>query len=445
MATLDGSILNVGLPTISTDLGCPVDVVAWVVLSYSLTLISLLLVFGVWSGVKGYSFAYKLGYSLFIIGSAVCASAANIYILVVGRVVQASGSAMFAAVGPGMVTQVFPASERGKGIGMMVMMVSAGFMVGAPLGGLILDFWPWQALFMINVPIGLIGLLMTRAYFKSVPPTAPDARLPLKGAVAASLGLLSGTLCLSLINDFPLTDYRVWGLVLVSGLCLLAFLKFESDPDTALIGLDIFKNWQFTSSIGAMLMMFMANSGVLILVPFYLERIKNFEPKQVGFYLIILPVLMFIFSPLSGRLSDRIGYRFLTVLGVMIVMSGLYLLTDLSAQTTNNHIVLSLVVLGAGIGIFNTPNSSALMGSVRSDQRAVTSSILATTRNIGMSTGVALSTALFAYFQMKNSELGSPTEAFVGSYRNVISVSIVIAAGSLMFSVLRGRRAIRDD
>lgn len=444
MATLDGSILNVALPTISNDLGHPVDIVAWVVLAYSLTLISLLLVFGAWSGGKGYAFAYRFGYSLFIAGSTVCAFSGNLHVLIVGRVVQAAGSAMFAAVGPGMVTQVFPASERGKGIGMMVMMVSAGFMVGPPLGGLILDVWPWQAIFMINIPIGIIGLLMTQMFFRSIPPVAPGTKLRLKGAVSVSVCLLTGTFCLSLINDYPLTDYRILGLAAISGLSLLAFLKYESRKETALIGLDIFKNWQFTSSIGAMLFMFMATSGVLILIPFYLEQIRHFEPKQVGVFLIILPVLMFIFAPLSGRLSDRIGYRFLTSLGVVILMMGLYLLGNLRVESTDLYIAMSLVAVGAGVGVFNTPNSSALMGSVRIDQRAVTSSILATTRNIGMSIGVALTTALFTYFQVRNTGQGSADAVFVSSYQSVIYVSILIALGSLVFSLVRGAKATED-
>jgi EmrB/QacA subfamily drug resistance transporter len=441
MATLDGSILNVALPTISRDLGHPVDVVAWVVLAYSLTLISLLLVFGAWSGTRGYAFAYRFGYVLFIVGSAICSFSGTLYVLIFGRVVQAAGSAMFAAVGPGMVTQVFPASERGKGIGMMVMMVSAGFMVGPPLGGLILDIWPWQAIFMINIPLAFIGLLMTQMYFKSIPPTAPGSKIRLKGAVSVSVGLLTGTFCLSLINDYPLTDFRILGLAAVSGLSMLSFLKYEARKETALIGLDIFKNWQFTSSIGAMLFMFMSTAGVLILVPFYLEQIKHFEPKQVGLFLIIIPVLMFIFAPISGRLSDRIGYRLLTGLGVIILMLGLYMLGHLGVETTNLYIVWSLIVLGAGVGVFNTPNSSALMGSVRDDQRAVTSSILATTRNIGMSIGVALSTVLFTYFQSGYVGSGSTDEGFVSSYHAVIYVSMVIALGSLVFSVLRGGKA----
>ncbi len=437
MATLDGSILNVALPTISRDLGIGVDTVAWVVLSYSLTLISLMMVFGAWSGSKGYSFSYRFGYSFFIIGSTICVFSGDIYLLVLGRIVQAIGTAMFAAVGPGMVTQVFPASERGKGIGMMVMMVSAGFMVGPPLGGFMLDIWPWTSIFVINIPIGLFGLIMTYRYFRSVPPSAPGGDLKLKGAVAVSLGLVAGTFCLTLINDYSLADYRIWGLAVVSVLALLAFLKYEARKETAMIGLDIFKNQRFTTSLGAMLFMFMGMSGVLILVPFYLEQIKHFEPKQVGMYLIILPILMFIFAPLSGRLSDKIGSRFLTTLGISVLMGGLFLLSRLEVSSSNMYIAVCLVVVGTGVGVFNTPNSSALMGSVRPDQRAVTSSILGTTRNIGMSIGVALSTALFTFHQLANVGLGSDGEIFIISYRTVIYVSIFIVVGSLLCSLFR--------
>jgi EmrB/QacA subfamily drug resistance transporter len=440
MATLDGSILNVALPTISRDLGIGVDIVAWVILSYSLTLISLMLIFGAWAGRRGYSFAYRFGYVLFIIGSAVCALSGNIYILIVGRVVQAVGTAMFAAIGPGMVTQVFPASERGKGIGMMVMMVSAGFMVGPPLGGLLLGIWRWPIIFLINIPIGLVGLLMTYRYFRTVPPTAPKAEVKLKGAVSISLSLVAATFSLSLINDYPIGDYHIWGLAVISLLAMAAFVKFETRPETAMLGLDIFFNRQFTASIGAMLFMFASLAGVLVLIPFYLEQVKHFEPKQVGLFLVILPILMFIFAPLSGRLSDHIGYRLLTSLGVLTLIGGLFLLSNLGVQTENTRIAISLVVVGAGTGIFNTPNSSALMGSVNMSQRAVTSSILATTRNIGMSIGVALSTALFTYLQMQGADSANSREVFVSSYHTVIYVSMAIAVGSLLFCLSRESR-----
>ena len=125
MGTLDGSILNVALPTIARELETSIDIVAWVALAYTLTLVSLLMIFGAWTEKKGYSFAYKFGYIFFISGSVLAVFSTNIYMLISARVIQAVGASMFQAVGTGMVTTVFPGKERGKGIGMMVMMVSA--------------------------------------------------------------------------------------------------------------------------------------------------------------------------------------------------------------------------------------------------------------------------------------------------------------------------------
>ena len=142
MGTLDGSILNVALPTIAADLDCRIDQVAWVVMAYSATLVALMIVFGAWAQRRGYPFAYKFGYTAFVLGSLICVLSSDINMLIAGRVVQGIGAAMFQAVGIGLVTEIFPPEERGKGIGTMVMMVSAGLMSGPPIGGFLLEYFP---------------------------------------------------------------------------------------------------------------------------------------------------------------------------------------------------------------------------------------------------------------------------------------------------------------
>jgi EmrB/QacA subfamily drug resistance transporter len=437
MGTLDGSIVNVALPTMADDLHCTVDVVAWIVLAYSLTLISLLLVFGAWTERKGYDFAFKFGYCFFITGSFLCVTSWSIYSIIFGRIVQAIGASMFQAVSTGLVTEVFPSNERGKGIGMMVMIVSAGLMAGPSLGGFLLQFFPWQALFVINIPIGLFGLGLTFRYLRLLPPRVVHRKMRLLGALAISVALLSGTFGLSLIANYPLSDIRVWGLGAISLVAFLTFFRFESIPEKALIGLEMFRNRQFTSALAAAILMFISMAGVMILIPFYLERVKQFEPQTVGLYLIIYPVLMFIFAPQAGRLSDKIGSRILTSFGLMTLVCGLYLFSRIGADTANSYLILSIVVMGSGVAIFNTPNSSALMGSVNESQRAITSGILSTSRNIGMSTGVALGTALFAYFQTRYASLGDASQVFITSYHKVIYTAIVIALLGLPFCLSR--------
>ena len=445
MATLDGSIVNVALPTISTALSVPVDIVAWVAMAYSLTLISLMLIFGAWVKNRGYFFGYRFGYAFFLTGSIMCTFSHSIWLLVAARIIQAIGTAMFASIGPGMVTTVFGDKERGKGIGMMVMMVAGGFMVGPPLGGFLLGFFNWQAIFVINIPIGIIGMLMTYRYIKLIPHKRLSEKLHIQSAIAISVGLVLLTICMSLINDYPVSDFRVWGFLIPIVLCLIFFIKYERNPVTAMIGLDIFKNKQFTGSIVAMLFMFIALSGISILIPFYLEHIKGYVPNQVGLFLIILPIMMFIFAPLSGRLSDKIGFRILTVSGLVFLMTGLYLISYYNSATSPYYIIASFVVLGFGLGIFNTPNSSALMGSVGEEHRAVTSSILGTTRNIGMSLGVALMTTLFAYFQNQNSSLGDEKMIFIASFKPVVYLAIGIASLSLIASIFRDNKLKEKD
>ncbi|MCM2271841.1 MAG: MFS transporter [candidate division Zixibacteria bacterium] len=442
MATFDGSILNVALPTITADFETTVSMVAWTVLSYSLTLISLMLIFGAWTEQKGYTFAYKFGYYFFIVGSLLCAVSFSIHMLIFARVVQAIGTAMFAAIGPGMVSKVFPPNERGKGLGLHVMMVAGGFMIGPPVGGLLLTWFSWHWIFLINIPIGIFGLSLVYRYFRILPPHVATRKLHLPGALAISLSLVSGVFMLTLLKDYAVTDIRIWGLTIVSILSFVAWLRAESKPETALIGLEIFKrNRTFTYSLLSASAHFMGTSGVFVLIPFYLENIRGFEPKQVGLFLIILPILMFVLSPLSGKLSDKIGFRYLTVGGMLVTALGLWLLSGLQPDSGTLFIVSSLVVIGLGIGFFGTPNSSAMMGAVTDNQRATASGILATNRNIGMSVGIALSTSLFTYLQKEYAGLGGEKAIFVASYRPVIFVGLALCLVGAVFCLYRGERA----
>lgn len=440
MATLDGSIVNVALPTMATEFGVPVNQVAWVVLSYALTLVSLMMVFGAWAARRGYGFAYKFGYIFFILGSVLCSISSSLWMLLAGRVIQAIGAAMFQAVGPGMVTTIFPENERGKGIGLMVMMVSAGLMTGPPLGGLLLSWWSWHSIFIINIPIGFIGLGLTLKYFRHLPQRSSARKMPLLGTLAISVTLLTGMAAVSLVGDLSFSDPRILGLIAVALLSLAVFIRSESRPEKALVGFDLLKNNQFTGALGAMVTMFISMSGVLILVPFYLERIKHYEPKSVGLFLMVLPISMFILAPLSGRLSDKIGYRALTSLGMASLMFGLFMLGRIEVTSSSNYLLLALAAIGSGVGIFSTPNSSALMGAVGRDQRSVVSGIMGTTRNIGMSFGIALSVALFAWFESGFITVMDKPEAFVAAFHRVAWVAIAVAAMGIFLCLLRKNR-----
>ncbi|MFH1688517.1 MAG: MFS transporter [bacterium] len=440
IGTLEGSILNVALPTIAGDLGAEVDEVAWVVLAYSVTLVSLMTVFGAWAARRGYGFAYRFGYLFFLVGTTTCALSGDLHVLIAGRVVQAVGAAMFQAIGMGLLTSVFPANQRGKAIGLMAMVVAVGLTSGPPLGGLILSTWPWHAIFVVTIPVGIIGLLLSTAVFRGFVSPISHKPLNIGTAAALSVALLSAMLWLSFFEDFPFLDLRMLGLAVVGVIAAILFIRLELNPERSLIGLELFMNRQFSISVAAMFLMFASMAGALILIPFYLQDIRGLEPKTIGLYLIVLPLTMAMFAPLSGRISDRIGYRFLTSLGLAMFALGMYLLLQLEPSTGSWHLIVSLIVIGSGVGIFNSPNSSAMMGSVTAKQRPISSGILSTTRVLGMASGIAVSTAVFSYYKHRFAGLGGEDVVFVEAMHRVIWISIVMTVTGMLICSFRKNR-----
>lgn len=444
MGTLDGSIMNVALPSIADDLHCPVNVVAWVVMAYAVTLVALMMIFGALAQRRGYPFIYKSGYALFVTGSLACVLSGSIEALIVSRVIQATGAAMFQAVGVGLISEVFPPEERGKGIGLSVMMVSAGLMAGPPIGGFLLEYFPWHAIFVINLPIGLTALGLCFTFFRGFPKPTGTAPIRLAGAAALSIGLLCAMLGLSFMDEYPLVDPRVGGLWLASVAAMTVFFRLELRPEKSLIGLDIFRIRDFAPRLLAMFMMFAALSGALILVPFFLQDVRGLSPKEVGLYLTLLPITMFVAAPLAGRISDRIGYRLLTFGGMILFAVGLAMFRGFDETATSHYIASSLALLGFGVGIFNTPNSSAVMGLVNPQQRATASGIISTLRNLGMAVGIAVSTGLFAYLRGRLTGM-TDDETFIAAFHQVVFIPIGLALVAALLSVTRRNRPSRTN
>ena len=281
---------------------------------------------------------------------------------------------------------------------------------------------------------------MTQRYFGFLKQKRQAGKMKLASTICSSSGLVLGVFTLSMVNQYDWTDIHIWGLGLLSISLLIAFAVLETRPKWAFIGIEVLSSRWFSTSLAAQLVHFAGLSGVLVLMPFYLERVKGLEPLQVSFYLLILPIMMFLVAPLSGFLSDRIGFRLLTSGGLAILAIGLYLLTGLTPDTSGSQIATFLVVTGFGVGLFTTPNQSALMGSIGQDRRAKASGILATNRNIGMSVGVALATSLFARLQQVNEGLGDEATIFVSSMVPVIWVAFAFVLIGIIFCLLRGDR-----
>ncbi|SYZ74055.1 putative Uncharacterized transporter YebQ [Candidatus Zixiibacteriota bacterium] len=440
LGTLDSSIVNVSLPTISREMGASMDTVGWVIIAYAISIISLLMVFGVISEKKGYQKSYYYGFLLFILGSALCGLSFNIYFLIAMRALQGIGAALLVSVGPAMITKTFPESERGRGLASIAMVVATGLMLGPPLGGFIVGGLGWRWVFFVNLPLGLLGIYLTFRFIRDFPVADPDRKIHLPGAGSLSFGFLTLMLAFSFYGRHIITPAIIAAGLAVAGISFALFFYFEYNPQTRLIGLDLFKNKIFSFSLLALFMVFIGLSAVSVILPFYLEQIKKFEPEEVGLILMVIPICGFITAPLAGYLADKFQARIISTTGIVILLAGVWMVRFLDASSGLDSIIFSLAFIGLGMGVFGTPNTSSIMGSVRKLQLGSASGILSTTRSLSMAFGVGLSMALLNYYQNLFLRADSDIDlAFIYGFKmDFAFVAAVVLIGAIA-SLLRGK------
>jgi EmrB/QacA subfamily drug resistance transporter len=390
LGTIDGSIVNVALPTLVRAFDTEFAVVQWVVLAYLLTVTTLMLSVGRLGDMIGKKPLYAAGYVIFTLGSALCGLSPSVYWLIGFRVAQAVGAAMMMALGTAIVTEAFPPSERGKALGITGSMVSIGIVVGPVLGGLLIGALSWRWIFFVNLPIGMVGTWMVIRFVPAFK-HAGGQRFDLAGALALFAGLMALLLALTLGQQVGFTELSVLALFATSLICLAIFIAIERKVRFPMIDLGLFRNRLFSINLVTAFMVFISLSGTTILMPFYLENVLGYDTGSVGFLLAIVPIAVGVTAPLSGTLSDRLGTRPITVLGL-----GFVAVSTLSLGTTTLGYLLRFLPIGIGIGAFQSPNNSAVMGAVPRERLGIASGLLAITRTLGQSAGIAALGALWA-------------------------------------------------
>jgi EmrB/QacA subfamily drug resistance transporter len=451
LATIDSSIVNIALPTLVREFDSNFAAVEWVVLAYLLTLATLILTVGRLADMKGKKPIYVTGFIIFTIGSTLCGLANTITWLIIFRVLQAIGATMILALGMAIVTESFPPTERGKALGVSGSFVSIGIVIGPTLGGLIIDLLSWNWIFFVNIPVGLTGILMVLKYIPNIKPEGGQ-KFDITGAGTLLISLLSFLIALTFGQQTGFLDFRVFGLLLVSILFLIIFVLIELRIEQPMIDLRLFKNKFFSISLVTGFLIFFSIAATLILMPFYLENSLGYETRQVGLLLAVVPVVMGITSPISGTLSDRFGTRSIAVLGLVTLLIGYFSLSQLSLETSTLEYVIRYVPIGLGMGIFQSPNNSTIMGSAPKGRLGIVSGMLAINRTIGQTTGIAILGAFWASrvtLYNQGSVLVSATEADpiyqVRGLNNtflLISLIILIALGVSIWGLLIERKKV---
>lgn len=395
LGTLNGSIVNIALPTLVREFNTNFQAVQWVVLGFLLTTAALLLPMGKLGDTVGKKPVYVAGLVIFTISSALCGLAPTLGWLIGFRVLQAVGAAMTQALGLAIATEAFPAEERGLAVGYAGGLVSLGVVTGPTLGGFIIDAVSWPWIFLINVPIGIIGLFLVLRF---VPNLQPSSREPFDflGAGLLLIGLVLVLLSLTQGQSVGFQAAQVWYLLGSGLVMLLLFVLVELRLSHAMVNLRLFRNRLFTISLLCGLFVFTFLGGVLLLLPFYLEDMLGYSTQQSGLLIGLVPIILGILAPIAGALSDRMGTSPITVMGLVVIVLGYALMSQLSLETTTLTFVLLVLPFAAGLGIFQSPNNSAVLGSVERSSLGVASGMLAITRTLGTTIGTALLGTIWA-------------------------------------------------
>lgn len=438
MSTLDASIVNVSLPTIMNALHTNLAVVQWVVSIYLLVVTGLLLSLGRLADLVGRKPIYIAGFVVFTLGSVLCGLSRHACLLIAFRGLQAVGAAMIMANGPAIITHVFPGTERGKAMGMIGMVVATGLMVGPALGGMLIASSGWPLIFFINLPIGIFGIWTAQTILRREERKRERQDFDIPGAILLLVSLLSLTLALS---QGPGTGWKsplIIGLFAGFAVSGIGFVMRERAFPHPVIDLGLFRNRLFAAASVSAFINYVANFAVMFLMPFYLTAVLRYAPERMGLTLTAVPITVAIVAPLSGALSDKIGSRILGSIGLGIASIGLLLIGGLGASPAHLHVICALAVVGFGTAVFQSPNSSAIMGCVPPTMLGVASGTLATMRNLGMITGVALTSAVYSSRLNSYSLTFSTRMATVHAFRDAFIIAAAICALGILTSAARG-------
>ena len=395
LASFDGGVVRVALPALVTEFDVDFALVQWVVLSFSLTQTAIMLGVGRLGDMVGKKPIFLSGTIAFAVASVLAGLAPTIQFLLFFRVLQAIGGAFATALSMGLVTETFPASERGKALGLFSATVSVGGIAGPILGGLLLEYLSWRWIFFVGPPIGSISFLLAWRYLPNYSPGARQ-RFDWTGFVTFFAFLLALMLYLTVGERSGYLSPAMLGLLAFSLLALVLFIRTELAKNPPLLDLALFRNLSFSLNLSMRLISFIVVGGVSLLFPFYLRNLLQLEPAVVGLLLTTTMVFFGLVSPIAGTLSDRFGYRLIAAVGLVILAFGCYTVSTLSAETSVLGFVLRVLPLGLGMGVFQSPNNSAVMGSVPREKLGVVSGINVIGRTLGNTAGVAALGALWA-------------------------------------------------
>lgn len=443
MAALDGSIITVALPTIDHEFNVNISESAWVALAYLLTLTALLAMFGRLADIVGRRPLYTIGFTIFIIGSALCGASPNLALLIGFRVLQGIGATMLQANSVAIVTAAVPEKVRGKAIGIQGSALAVGLSLGPAIGGILIGIFGWRSIFYVNVPVGIIGTLLA---FMILPrdliqkKSGVTTSFDFVGAFLLAVSLIAFLLGLNQGNDDGWTSPLIIGCFLIAAVFATLFVFQEKRHQSPLIDFTLFTIEQLTWGNITGSLSYGVMYGVLYIVPYFFENVLHKPTSSSGILTTPLPIGMMLIAPVAGKIADKLGSKIPTVAGMTIATVGTLSLVFVHAVTNLIYMIIALFFIGLGMGIFTPPNNSSVMGSTPRDQLGVSSGMLNMSRSLGQSIGIAYAFAIFQgvimtyHFTPENAPVGPLIIGFRWTFIGVSVFGIV----AVLISLFRG-------
>ena len=433
--TFMGSSINIALPSIGREFDLDAVMLGWIATSYLLAAAIFLVPFGRIADIHGRKKVFIYGIVIFTFSSLLSAFSPSAVILILLRVLQGFGGAMIYCTGIAMIASVFSPGERGKALGISVAATYMGLSLGPVLGGLLTQHSGWRSIFLAVVPLGLAVIVAVLWKMKGDWVEARGEKFDLAGSVVLSLALVAMMYGLSLLPAVP----GVW-LIVTGILGIAAFVWWEMRVESPVLNVGLFRdNAVFAFSNLTALLHYSATFAVIFFLSLYLQYIKGLSPAYAGLVLISQPVVMAIFSPVAGRLSDRVEPRWVASGGMALTAIGLGLLHFLKAETPLEFIIAVLSLIGFGAALFSSPNTNAVMSSVDTRFYGVASATMATLRQVGHMTSMGIAMLLLSLYMGKAQITPEYYQLFLGSMKTAFLIFAALCFAGIFTSLARGK------
>ena len=393
MSVMNGSTLTIALPVMMKDLHIGMGTVTWILMEYLLVLTILVPTIGRIADIAGRKNLYVSGFALFTISSLLCGLSHSGAQLLIFRFIQAVGGALMLANSTTIVADAFPKKELGKALGINSMIISIANVIGPILGGFLVSIG-WRSIFYINLPIGIIGTLWSLLQLKELEKLPEKQKFDWPGTILFTSGMFLLLMALTLGSFSGWLNIAVIAMMLTAVILIGIFIKVEKVTKYPMIDLRLLNTRILAFANASNFFNGIARGAVSFLLVFYLQGIKGMDPILAGIYLTPLAISMFIISPISGYLSDKYGSRELSSLGLIISAIGLLGFMTLNTNTSTTLIIIYMLIMGFGSGLFFSPNTNAIMGSVPPHKRGVAAGLRTMLNTSGMLLSIALSMAI---------------------------------------------------